>query len=242
MATISLPGHRACESVYLLLSIRSAFLIAPLPTLPLAVKTIRYLRRPWGEAAFTLVEMAVVIAILLIVMTAGIGLRTRAPAAARRTAVDLVSAMADRARTMAIARRSPVVMALAHPSDLPAGEDGRCRIGLFQVVSKDGSVAKTIHNVTGLGRWMPLDRGIAWKPGKLDGAVNPWDSPRLTLRVDQEMIHPRGIVFDARGGISSPPGSASAVILIGESGGRATDAETQLRIGRVTGRIYQSDR
>ncbi len=188
--------------------------------------------------------MAFVIAILLIMMTAGIGLHNGAPAASRRTTVDLVSAMGDHARTTAIARRTPVVMALAAPADLPAGEDGRYRIGLFQVTSEEGTSPTLVRTVTALGRWKPLDRGHFWNPGAIEGAVNPWDAPRLILRTDRGKLHLHGIIFAAHGGISSPSGSAPAVIRIAENSNRAATAgypETRLRVGRVTGRIYQSD-
>jgi hypothetical protein len=211
---------------------------------PLVVKIFRNPRCRWGNPAFSLVEMAAVIAILLIVMTAGIGLRSGSPAASQRTATDLVAAMADRARTTAIAKRTPVVMALAAPSDLPAGEDGRCRIGLFQVTSENRELPEIVRTVTALGRWKPIERGTSWTAGMIEGAVNPRDSPRLTLHTAQGSLRVHGIIFNARGGLVSPPGSAPAVICIGATGGRAADTivpETRLRVGRVTGRIYHQD-
>ncbi len=211
---------------------------------PLVVKIFRKPLCPCGEAAFSLVEMAAVIAILAIVMVAGIGLRSDSSAASQRTAVDLVSAMADQARTTAIAKRTSVVMALAAPADLPAGEDRRYRVGLFQVDSEEGEPPMVVRTVTALGRWKPLDHGVSWATGIVDGAVNPWDTPRMKLRTKRGTLYLHGIIFDARGGLSVPSGSAPAVIRIGEINGRAADliaAENHLRVARVTGRIYQVD-
>lgn len=185
------------------------------------------------------------IAILVIVMVAGIGVGSGSPAASRRTAVDLISAMADRARTTAIATRKPVVMVLAAPSDLPAGEDRRCRVGLFQVESEENSGSEVDRTVIPLGRWKPMPHGISWGTGPVDGAVNPWGSQRLALQTDRGSLRLHGIIFTSRGGISSPSGSAPAAILIGEVGRHAADTgvpETLLHVGRNTGRIYQMDR
>ena len=208
------------------------------------MKALRTSGYPCGNVAFTLVEMAVVIVILVIVMTAGIGWRNAAPAVSRRTAVDLVTTMGDHARTTAIARRTSVVMALAAPADLSAGEDGQCRIGLFQVISEDGTSPTVVRTVSAVGRWRLLDRGYFWKPGKVEGALNPWDAPRLVLRTKRGTLHLHGILFDARGGVAAPIGSAPVVIQIADSSSRAADgavSDTRLHVGRVTGRIYQHD-
>lgn len=186
--------------------------------------------------------MAVVIAILAMVMMAGIGLRNDAPAAVRRTAVDLLSASADHARTTAIARRKPVVMALAAPADLPAGDDGRCRIGLFVVDAEEGTALELTRTVTALGRWKPLGDGISWGTGQEAAAVNPWNAARLKLRTKRGPLQVHGIVFTPQGGLSSPPGAAPAEIRFGQSGGRAEAfPASRLRVGRVTGRIYPAD-
>ncbi len=188
--------------------------------------------------------MAAVIAILLVVMTAGIGLRTGAPVATQRVAADLVSAMADRARTSAISKRSSVVMAMATPADLPVGADGRCRIGLFQVISESGEASSLVRTVTQLGRWQRLDRSIGWAAGKVDGAVNPFESPRLVLRDGEETLRLHCIIFHSRGGLEWPLGSAPAVIRISQAGALSSGKvvpENRLRVGRINGRSYPSE-
>jgi 4-hydroxy-3-polyprenylbenzoate decarboxylase len=77
-------------------------------------------------------EMVVVIAIITILMTAGIRVLGGTSSQSRKSATDTVTGLIEQARTTAITSRSIIVMAIAEPGDLPAS-DKRCRVGLFRV-------------------------------------------------------------------------------------------------------------
>ena len=74
-----------------------------------------------GKAAFSLIEMVAVIAILVILMTAGVSLMNGTGSQSRKAGTDMLGGMIEQARTTAITSRSHVVLAVAEPGDLPGG-------------------------------------------------------------------------------------------------------------------------
>ncbi len=204
-------------------------------------------------AAFTLIEMVVVVAVISILLTAGIRLLGNTGAQSRRVAVDQVLAAVEQARTTAISSRTTIFLALAEPGDLPV-EDSRCRIGLFRVPEWEPGAGRL--DAILLRRWEALPAGLVLIGGNAGALRNPLDQPELTIRYGEDghaaegRFH--GIAFHPRGGLSWPEGSDPMVLRIAEGayrsgapvavrrGGKDLIAEDQLKIGRVIARPYRN--
>jgi hypothetical protein len=198
--------------------------------------------------------MVAVIAILVILMTAGVSLLSGTGAQSRRAGPDWLTALVEQARTRAITSRSHIVLAIAEPGDLVNGDE-RCRIGMFRVDEwPTGATPVTSLNGVLLNRWQTLDTGIALVGGQIDGVENPLDSPQITLAYGVgKSVKVHAIAFSPRGGLHHPTGSTPVVMRLAEGnyrGGVATPylrgaaktiAESRLKIGRVTARPYRID-
>lgn len=209
-----------------------------------------------GKNAFSLIEMAAVTAILATLMTAGISLLPGTGARSREAGTDLLTGMIEQARTTAITSRSHVVLAIAEPGDLPAG-DGRCRIGLFKVDEwPEPAPTPLVLKGVLLNRWQSLDAGVVLIGGDVDGVANPLDLPQVTITyggTKNPGVQVHAIAFNSRGGLHYPPGSTPVAIRLAEGGYRGgkaaanrrgerkTITENRLRIGRVTARPYRID-
>jgi prepilin-type N-terminal cleavage/methylation domain-containing protein len=130
-----------------------------------------------GKPAFTLVEIVVVIAVLVILLVAGVGLLGGTGAQARRAGTDMLSGMIEQARTSAITTRSFVVLAVAEPGDLPAGDE-RCRIGLFKVENWPENDTDPLSAVL-MSRWRTFENGVVLIGGDTGGLDNPLDQQKL---------------------------------------------------------------
>lgn len=207
-----------------------------------------------ARPAFSLVEMVVVIAILVILITAGAGILGSTGAQARKSGTDMLSGLIDQARTTAITSRSDVILAIAEPGDLPSGDE-RCRLGIFKVESWPESGSTTVNAVL-LSRWKTLETGIVLIGGDLDGLPNPIDAPQLTIHYGRDTkpirVTVHVIAFNPRGGLHYPSGSTPIVLRIAEGvyrNGVATPnrrgsgaiSEHQLKVGRVIARPYRID-
>ena len=212
------------------------------------------------KAAFSLVEMVAVIAILVTLMTAGISLLNNTGSQSRKAGTDMLSGMIEQARTTAITSRCYVILAIAEPGDLPT-TDERCRIGMFKVdLDKwpTGATSPVTVSATLLTRWQTLNTGIVLIGGQVaaDGVPNALDADKMTINYGGSKnlsIKVRAIAFNSRGGLHSPAGSTPVVLRIAEGGyrgGKATPnkragqeavTENRLKIGRVTARPYQID-
>jgi prepilin-type N-terminal cleavage/methylation domain-containing protein len=211
-------------------------------------------RITYGKVGFSLIEMVAVIAILVILMTAGVSLLSGTGAQSRRAGTDLLTGLVEQARTRAITSRSHIVLAIAEPGDLVNGDE-RCRIGMFRVDEwPTGATPVTSLNGVLLNRWQTLDTGIALVGGQIDGVENPLDSPQITLAYGAgKSVKVHAIAFSPRGGLHHPTGSTPVVMRLAEGnyrGGVATPylrgaaktiAESRLKIGRVTARPYRID-
>lgn len=214
------------------------------------------------QAAFTLVEMVVVIAILVMLTTAGVSLLHGTGAQARKTGTDTLSGLIDLARTTAITSRTQVVLAVAEPGDLP-GDNERCRIGIFKVETWTEPVTSplTLKGVL-LNRWQTLNSGIALIAGSVkdgsDVTPNPLDLPQVTIAygpTNNLSVQVHAIAFNSRGGLLYPSGSTPVVFRIAEGNYRGSPrkatadllsdqkviTENLLKIGRVTARPYRLD-
>lgn len=207
-----------------------------------------------GKPAFSLIEMALVIAVLLVLMVAGIRLLDGHSAQSRRLATDLLEGMIDQARVTAMTSRSCVVLALLEPGDL-AGGDERCRLGLFKVDTLPDAATDRVSGVM-LSRWRAMESGIALIGGDVDGVENPMDAPPLTIsygfpRPQSVKVH--AIAFNVWGGLDYPAGSTPVAMRIAEgacrngtsyavSRGKSDRvAESRIKIGRVIARPYRVD-
>lgn len=201
--------------------------------------------------------MVVVIAVLTILMMAGVSLMNGSGPQARRAGADLLAGMIEQARASAITTRGNVLLAIAEPGDLPAG-DGRCRLGLFQISEQDWKDGET-ESLKGtlMSRWKTLETGVILLGGKVDGVENPLDGPKRTITYGSaakpQTVNVRVIGFNPRGGLRLPAGSAPIAMRIAEGNYRNGEAtpfkragssiisENRLKIGRITARPYRID-
>lgn len=205
--------------------------------------------------AFTLVELAVTIAVMSILLLAGVGLLGGSAAQARKSTTELLIGMIEQARTAAISTRSHVVLAVAEPGDLPNGEE-RCQIGLFKIAHWPESPAEPVSAEL-MKRWRLIDHGVVLTGGEVAGLENPMDHQKLRIQYTSggktQSIQARALAFNPRGGLHHPSGSSQMVMRVAE--GRYRDgkamvtrrgdpqniAENRLKIGRVHARPYRMD-
>ncbi len=198
--------------------------------------------------------MVVVIAVLVILIVAGVGALNGTGAQARKSGSDMLSGLIDQARTTAITSRCNVVLAIAEPGDLPSGDE-RCRLGIFKVESWPEAGSTTMDG-TLMSRWKPFETGIVLSGGEVDGLPNPLDSPELTINygtiAKPVSVTVHALAFNPRGGLLHPSGSGPVVMRVAEGAyrnGTATPnrrasgaiTENQLKVGRVTARPYRID-
>jgi prepilin-type N-terminal cleavage/methylation domain-containing protein len=213
-----------------------------------------------GRRAFTLVEMLAVIAVIGVLLVAGVRLLGDTGAQARRAATDTMTGLIEQARTAAITTRSHVILAIAEPGDLPAG-DNRCRIGIFKVgewpADSTGEVPAVLMN-----RWRVLENGVVLASGDGSGEPggplpNPLDGPELRIRFgtggNARTVEVHALAFNARGGLRFPEGSSPVQLRIAEGSYRNGTAvpvrrgeppriaENRLKIGRVIARPYRTN-
>jgi hypothetical protein len=199
--------------------------------------------------------MVAVIAVIVILLTAGVAILGGTGTQARRAATDQLMGMIEQARTTAITSRSTVILAVAEPSDLPAG-DQRCRLGLFRVEGEWKPGSNTPVPAVLLNRWRPLESGVVLIGGQVDGVDNPLDGPELTVSYKTNKsynLSVHALAFNSRGGLIHPAGSTPVALRIAEGGyrnGKASPnkrgdsgaiAESRLKVGRVTARPYRTD-
>ncbi|MGL5019637.1 MAG: pilus assembly FimT family protein [Luteolibacter sp.] len=199
--------------------------------------------------AFSLVELAAVLAILGTLMTAGVSLLSDTATQSRKAGTEMLTGLIEQARTTAITSRSHVVLAIAEPGDLAAGDE-RCRLGIFKIGGWPDSPSSPLV-LTGvlLKRWQTLETGIVLASGGIDEVANPLDREQVTIRHGGNGVTVHIIAFNPRGGLHYPTGSAPIVIRIAEGryrdgkvvSNRRGGSECRLKIGRVTARPYRTD-
>jgi len=206
------------------------------------------------DPAFALVEMVGVIAVLVILFTASARLISGTGSQARKAGVDLLAGMVEQARTAAIISRKHVILAVAEPGDLPAGDE-RCRLGLFKVETWPENATDAVEGIL-MSRWRTLETGIALIGGEVNGVENPLDAPELAISYGANKlltIKVHAIAFNSRGGLHHPSGSTPVALRVAEGGYRdgkaapncrsdtASVSENRLKIGRVIARAYRID-
>jgi len=200
--------------------------------------------------------MVTVIAILVILITAGVKLMNGTGPQSRKTGSDMLLGMIEQARTSAITSRCYVILAVAEPGDLPSGDE-RCRLGLFKVAMEDWPKnGNDITKAVLLSRWRPLDTGIALIGGAVDGVVNPIDEGSelsITYGAKPVTLKVHALAFNSRGGLQFPAGSGPVAMRVAEGnyqkgepkpfkhGEAQTISENRIKIGRLVGRPYRID-
>jgi prepilin-type N-terminal cleavage/methylation domain-containing protein len=203
---------------------------------------------------FTLVEIVVTIAIIVTLLLAGVSLLSGTGPKARKSATDVLTGMLEHARTTAITTRSHVLLAVAQPDGMPAGE-AHCRIGLFKVHAWPDDVSEPIQ-ASLMNRWRILDQGVVLLGGEgEDRLENPLDGPVVTIEYGSkgQSVNAYLISFNSRGGLHLPPGSRPVVMRIAEGlyrdgkpvpyrrGNPPVISENRIKIGRTTARPYRID-
>lgn len=199
--------------------------------------------RPSRPTGFTLVELIAVIAIVVILLAVGLSLLGPSRGEALRTGTEQFATLVEQARTSAITRRRPVVLAIAEPGVGDFGDE-RCRVGLFELEEwrPDGTNEGRL-----IQRWQPLPAGIALFGGEVDSLANVKDGAgiSLTWKAGKESASMPGLVFGPRGGLLAPSGSESVVVTFAsgiyrDGGAVRTGKESGkvVRIGRVVARPW----
>jgi prepilin-type N-terminal cleavage/methylation domain-containing protein len=195
---------------------------------------------------FSLVELLVVMILVGALLTLGLGVFGKTAASARRTAYDQFTATVEQARTAAITRRKPVILAIAPP--VPGGADNNYRVGLFEVdeLPERGTAIAARQ----LQRWNILPTGVVFFGGKVENFDNPVDEETIDLSwkdgENQARVHI--LVFNPRGGLALPAGSEPVAINLGSGTIRdgqpfptSDGGRNALRIGRVVARPWRLD-
>lgn len=211
----------------------------------------RQLRSIRVRPAFTLLELLVVMALLVLLAGLAQVSMSASPGDERRMACDQLIAMVERARTIAVVRRSTVVLGLDSP-DGSGPRDAVGRVALFQIGSwpceRDESLPAEM-----LTRWLPMGRGVVFHAGAVDGMVNPIDEEPCSLKLGPDggdCIKVKALVFDKSGRLVYPEGLLPAVLRLAEGhvvGGRLVAwergasgvvAEDRVWVGRHSGRPH----
>lgn len=224
---------------------------APEPVISPRIST-----RQTKHQAFSLVELAVVMAILITLTAAGIHLFKNTATHARKCGTELLTSLVENARSSAMTSRRHVIIAIAEPGDLTSC-DGRCRIGLFKVDAWPEPFDGEVSDATQLGRWHPLERGLTAASGSLENLDNPLDQSELIINYGNT-TNPRSakvhaVVINPHGSIKLPAGSNPLLMRIAEgayrngkaiqhqSANNGATAENKIKIGRVVARAYRID-
>ena len=216
---------------------------------------LRVLRRPvkpsprsatCAAAGFSLIELLVVMVIIGALTAAGLSVMGNTTANAQRTATDQVVAAIEQARTAAITRRKPVILAIAEPQ--PGDVDENCRFGLFEIdaLPDEGSDLDARQ----LQRWNTLPAGMIFLDGKVRDFENLLDQDKVQLswKDGQNSATVHALVFNTRGGLAWPSGSDPVAVKLGGGDYRngkpmpgAGGGHSTLRIGRVVARPWRLD-
>lgn len=214
------------------------------------------MRPPACRAAFSLLEMVVVIAVMLTLMVAGVSLIGDTGSKSRRAASDSLMGIVEQARTRAITSRSQVLLAIAEPRDLPAGDD-KARLGLFKLTDFDKKTGRAKGEL--LRRWEMVPAGVALIGGEAEQFRNVMDEDEVSLAYvsggKNFNIAVHGMVFSPRGGRDWPEGAGAVVIRIAEGGYRGSEkrpqantrgesravTEDRVKIGRIIARPQRFD-
>lgn len=186
----------------------------------------------------------VVMVIAGTLLAMGLTIFGRTAARAQRTATDQFTAAVEQARTLAITRRKPVILAIAPPA--ASDRDTTCRYGIFEVdeLPAEGDPI----NARQVVRWNLMPQGVVFFPDDLEGLRNIAGEGKVQLKWkdgdSQALVH--ALAFSPRGGLAWPTGSDSVTVKIGSGFYRdgqpvavKDGGHSGLRIGRVVARPWK---
>lgn len=191
-----------------------------------------------------------VIAIIAILMTAGIGLLRGTSGQAAKVSAGMLESSFEKARVMAVTTRSRVVLAIAEPGDLPT-DDKLVRIGILKVDPEGWHVGGSgTNDATLTSRWNPLENGVVPLTGAISSLENVMDGSKLTLSYgpagNKSVVKVHALVFSPLGRLEYPEGSAPLAFGLAE--GHYADGKSfahstgyQWKIGRVIARAQRID-
>lgn len=191
-------------------------------------------------------EMLVVMVIIGTLTTIGMAISGKSAATARRTAMDQFTAAVEQARTAAITRRKPVILAVAPP--LRGDTDQSTRYGLFEVDELPDN--PRVIEARQVQRWNLMPDGVIFFGGEIDGLRNLLDEDQAQLKwkngENQAFVHV--LAFTPRGGLAWPKGSNPVAVKLGSGtyqNGQPVPTRdgghSSLRIGRVIARPWRLD-
>lgn len=210
-------------------------------------RPVRAVVRP----AFTLLEVLVVVALLVLLAGLGRVALGVAPGDERRAACGHLVAMIERARAAAVVGRAPVLLGLEIPEAAVSG-GGVGRMALFRIETWPGRDDRVMPAVR-LGRWVEIGRGLVFCAGERDGMSNPVDAMPWRLEPSGSPaggVVARIMVFDGTGRLVYPEGRLPVALGLAEGryvGGRpilrgnadsGAVAEDWIRVGRHAGRAH----
>ncbi|WP_367871411.1 Tfp pilus assembly protein FimT/FimU [Luteolibacter sp. Populi] len=199
---------------------------------------------PRFAAGFSLIELLVVMGIIGALTAMGLSLLGGNASKTQRTTADQFSAAIEQARTAAITRRKPVILAIAEPQ--PGDTDDNCRFGLFEVDELPSGGADLAARQ--LERWHVVPGGVVFFDGKVQEFENLLDENKVTLTWKDGQNHAsvHVLAFNTRGGLAWPEGSDPVAVKLGSGNYRngqpvaiTGGGFSSLRIGRVVARPWK---
>ncbi len=200
--------------------------------------------QPRSANGFSLLELMTVMVIAGLLLGIGVSVFGKTATTSRRTAMDQIAAAIEQARTSAITRRKPVLLAIAPPR--PGDTDERCRIGIFEVDELPGDA--TSVEARQLQRWELLPDGVVFTEGAIGELRNLMDEPdfEITWKDGENRAWVRAFAFTPRGGMAWPKGSDPVALRLSSGGYRdgkpvphKDGGHSALRVGRVVARPWK---
>lgn len=197
------------------------------------------------QDAYTLLELALVVVIVMMLVMAGVGAMKGVQSHEHKVTRNQVVEMLDRARVHALVRQVPVCVAIADPKDHRG--DQQCRLGLFEVPTWCGDLDELLM-ASQFEPWLNMAEGLIMGSTHGGGGLNPRDCDQVVLQEpDRHAMHVHAVVFGVHGGVLYPQGNEGIVLEIvngryrrdgSSTWQRSQSSSHQISVGRLTGRSH----
>jgi hypothetical protein len=200
--------------------------------------------------------MTIVIAMIVLLTTIGIGFANSSNAQILKTNTDLLTGLIEQGRVTAITSRSCIVLGIEEPENSTTNE-GRPRIALFKLDEWPKQTTSPLE-VKGklLSRWQSLGIGIVLLKDEVGSIPNLMSAEKLTINYGgaknlTTQVH--AMAIHSRGGLQYPLGSSPMLVRLAVGGYRDGKAvpnkhgdlkqvsESRIKIGRIHARAYPID-